>query len=81
MEKVILGIFVIPLLLFMTVLFSLVFGSVIRYMNEGEDFKSPMDNYKPIENMFRDKEFYKTFITGFFVFFTLITLIKYLREW
>lgn len=65
----------------MTILFSLVLGSVIRYMNEGESFRSPIDSRKPIETMFRSKEFYKTLLTGFFVFFTLLTLAKYLREW
>lgn len=65
----------------MTILFSLVLGSVIRYMNEGESFRSPIDSRKPIETTFRSKEFYKTLITGFFVFFTLLTLAKYLREW
>lgn len=81
MGEIIVFLFVIPLLLFMTVLFSLVLGSAVRYMNEGANFKSPMDSNKPIGTMFRSKEFYKTLITGFFVFFTLLTIAKYLREW
>ena len=81
MGKVISLILIVPLILFITILFSLVLGSALRFMNEGEKFKSPMDSNKPIEKMFRNKEFYKTLITGFFVFFTLITIAKYLREW
>lgn len=81
MVKVLIILLVVPLLLFMSILFSLVLGSAVRYMNEGANFKSPMDSNKPIGTMFRSKEFYKTLITGFFVFFTLLTITKYLREW
>ena len=81
MIKVFVLILVIPLILFMTILFSLVLGSAIRYMNEGSNFKSPLDSQKPIQSTFKDKEFYKTLITGFFVFFTLLIIVKYIREW
>ncbi len=81
MDKIVILILFVPLVLFMTILFSLVLGSAVRYMNEGSSFKSPMDSNKPIGLMFKNKEFYKTFITGFFVFFSLITIAKYLREW
>lgn len=81
MDKIVILILVVPLVLFMTILFSLVLGSAVRFMNEGANFKSPMDSNKPIGTMFKSKEFYKTLITGFFVFFTLLTIAKYLREW
>ena len=80
MSKVLMLIIAIPLILFVTILLSLVLGSAIRYMNEGGNFKSPIDNQKPIQSTFKDKEFYKTLITGFFVFFTLLTIVKYIRE-
>jgi hypothetical protein len=81
MDKIVILILVVPLVLFMTILLSLVLGSAVRFMNEGANFKSPMDSNKPIGTMFKSKEFYKTLITGFFVFFTLLTIAKYLREW
>jgi hypothetical protein len=81
MDKIVILILVVPLVLFMTILFSLVLGSAVRFMNEGANFKSPIDNNKPIGTMFKSKEFYKTLITGFFVFFTLLTIAKYLRGW
>lgn len=52
----------------------LAFGSLIRWINEGDNYKSPLDSQKPIELMFKDKEFYKTLMTGAFVVVTLFCL-------
>lgn len=52
----------------------LVFGSLIRWINEGDNYKNPMDSQRPIDLMFKDKEFYKTLMTGVFVVVTLFYL-------
>lgn len=68
--KIITVLVAIPLILIL----SLAFGSLIRWINEGDDYKSPIDSQRPIELMFKDKEFYKTLMTGVFVVVTLFYL-------
>jgi len=79
MGKIILLLIVVPIIIIFTIIFSLVIGSLIRHINEGDNFKSPLDSQKPIDSIFRDKEFYKTFFTGLFPLITLIIIINYLR--
>ena len=77
--KYLLLVIIIPVLIIVSVLLSLFFGSLIRFINEGDRFKSPLDDHRPMPIALKDKEFWKTFLTGFFVFFTLlIVVIKYL---
>lgn len=66
----------IPLILFISAFFSLVLGSLIRYINEGERFKSPLDD----KVSFREWDFWKTLITGLFVYISLLSLAYFLNK-
>ena len=70
----------IPIFLILSILFSLVFGSVIRYINEGDKFKSPFDSNKSFEYHFKNKEFWKTFITGLFVYVAILLIISWINQ-
>lgn len=76
--KYLLLVLIIPILTIVSIIIILVLGSLIRFINEGDRFKSPLDDHRPMPIALKDKEFWKTFLTGFFVFFTLLILVKYL---
>ncbi|WP_123947454.1 hypothetical protein [Chryseobacterium pennae] len=76
--KYLLLVLIIPILTIVSIIISLVLGSLIRFINEGDRFKSPLDDHRSMPNALKDKEFWKTFLTGFFVFFTLLIIVKYL---
>lgn len=76
--KYLLLVLAIPVFITFSVFLSLFFGSLIRFINEGGRFKSPFDDHRPMPIALKDKEFWKTFLTGFFVFFTLLIIVKYL---
>ncbi|ANF49967.1 hypothetical protein A0O34_05240 [Chryseobacterium glaciei] len=76
--KYLLLVIAIPLVLFVSIFLSLVLGSLIRHINEGDRFKSPLDDHRPMPISLKDKEFRKTLLTGFFVYFTLLIIAKYL---
>ena len=76
--KYLLLVLVIPLLIIVFVFISLFFGSLIRFINEGSSFKNPFDDNRPMHIALKDKEFWKTLLTGFFVCFTLLIIAKYL---
>lgn len=59
---------------------SLFFGSLIRFINEGDKFKSPLDSHDSISSMFKNKEFWKTLFTGFLVYVGLLLLVHLIRE-
>lgn len=76
--KYLLLVLIIPVLIIVSVFISLILGSLIRSINEGDRFKSPLDDHRPMPIALKDKEFWKTLLTGFFVFFTLLIVVKYL---
>lgn len=76
--KILLLVIAVPVLLIISIFLSLVLGSLIRFINEGDRFKSPLDDYRPIPIVLKDKEFWKTLLAGFFVYCTLLFIIKYL---
>ncbi|REC75834.1 hypothetical protein DRF60_15090 [Chryseobacterium elymi] len=73
-------ILVIPVLIIVSVFLSLVLGSLIRFINEGDRFKSPLDDYRPMPIVLKDKEFWKTLLTGFFVYLSLLIIVKCLSD-
>ncbi|RLJ31524.1 hypothetical protein CLU97_0948 [Chryseobacterium sp. 7] len=76
--KYLLLVLAIPVFIIFSVFLSLFFGILIRFINEGGRFKSPLDDHRPMPIALKDKEFWKTLLTGFFVYFTLLIIVKYL---
>lgn len=69
-------IIIIPLFLFVSAFLSLVLGSLIRYINEGKNFKSPLDD----KVSYKEWDFWKTMITGLFVYISLLSFAYFLRR-
>ncbi|MGE8433100.1 hypothetical protein [Chryseobacterium joostei] len=79
--KILLLVIAVPVLLIISILLSLVLGSLIRFINEGDRFKSPLDDYRPMPIALKDKEFWKTLLTGFFVYLSLLIIVKWLSDY
>lgn len=79
--KILLLVIAVPVLLIISILLSLVLGSLIRFINEGDRFKSTLDDYRPMPMALKDKEFWKTLLTGFFVYLSLLIIVKWLADY
>lgn len=79
--KILLFVIAVPVLLIISIFLSLALGSLIRFINEGDRFKSPLDDYRPMPIVLKDKEFWKTLLTGVFVYLSLLIIVKCLSDY